>query len=144
MKKPTDTAIEEVIKTLEEFADFIEAKNAKHTEEMKKKIMQEDRLEEEESNCPTSLSFLDALGILLDDYAEYGDDGAVQAIVPEDDNEGIAICHADESPEHPYLIKAVVQKETGYAYPSTIRPYTITNEDLFSKEGWQVIFKEED
>lgn len=139
--------MDEFFDTMEEFLTLLDkkvaAKKAKEAEEKKKEEPEEEMEESEDSHSHVNgLTFTEALDTLYDDYQVCGDKSELIGIRNESEVEIIAICHADEAPNNFYLIKAGITDE-GDIIPSTVRPYTITNDDIFSMEDWELVFKTE-
>lgn len=139
----------EFFDTMEEFLTLLDkkvaAKKAKEAEEKKKEEPEEEMEETDEEPLShiDGLTFTEALSTLYDDYQVHGDKSELIGIRNESEVEIIAICHADEAPNNFYLIKAGTTDE-GDIIPSTVRPYTITNDDIFSMEDWELVFKTEE
>ena len=86
-------------------------------------------------------SFTEALTTLIEDYEAYGEDSTILGIRQYKSNNFYTICHTDTAPQHFYLVEGQYDLSTGEVDDSSIRPYTITNNDLFSDVAWEIIFR---
>lgn len=138
--------MEELLDTLDKKCEEKIAQRKKVQEERKEGCPCEfdpDRYEDSHYTYVRCDSFTEALATLIDDYKINEDSSEILGIRRYDSGIFYTICHTDEAPDNFFLVQGEFDPDEGVVDDCSIRPYTITNDDLFDDDIWQVIFKKE-